>query len=135
MPVAELKGRKDFSVMSYTEVAGTLLPTKAEDSLDPKTGQPVKYQAIWDADVTQAQTLVLDTENRPLLEVYMRSTVSPTVHLDVSPDGTNWILDVHTWSGFSELNEGFFNASRYVRVRTDPAGAAGDTVTILIIAK
>lgn len=135
MPVKALRGRKDFSQLNYTEIAGELKPAKAEDTINPQTGDPIKYEALWNADATQSQTLTLDTENRPLLEVYMRSTTSPTTHLDVSPDGKNWIEDVHTWSGLSSVNEGYFNAARFVRIRTEPAGSSGDTVTIVLIAK
>ncbi|AJC72804.1 hypothetical protein X802_08505 [Thermococcus guaymasensis DSM 11113] len=137
MPVKELKGRKDFSHLNYTEVGSNIKPVKAEDTVDPETGSlaPILYSAVWDVDATQSQTVTLDTENRQLLEVYMRSTTSPTVHMDVSPDGVNWIEDVNIWSGYSKINEGFYNASRYVRIRTEPAGNAGDKVTIVIMAK
>ncbi|WP_156961732.1 hypothetical protein [Thermococcus guaymasensis] len=118
-------------------MGSNIKPVKAEDTVDPETGSlaPILYSAVWDVDATQSQTVTLDTENRQLLEVYMRSTTSPTVHMDVSPDGVNWIEDVNIWSGYSKINEGFYNASRYVRIRTEPAGNAGDKVTIVIMAK
>ncbi len=136
MPVKALRGRKDFSQLNYTEVAGDVKPAKAEDTIDPTTGNPVKFASVWNADESTAQEVTLDTENRTLLEVYVRATTATNVYLDVSQDGTNWITGAHSWSGVTELNEGFFNASRYVKVRTDAAGTAGtDTITIMVVAK
>lgn len=136
MPVKALRGRKDFSHLNYTEVAGDIKPAKAEDTIDPQTGDPVKYNAIWNADESAAHEVILDTENRPLLEVYVRATAATNVYIDISQDGTNWITGAHSWSGVTSLNEGFFNASRFVRVRTDAAGVSGtDTITIMIVAK
>ena len=135
MPVKH-SGYQDFHRLNLTRVGGSIKPVKSEDTIDPTTGEPVKFAAVWNADESIGQTVVLDTENRPLLEVYIRSTTAPNIHMDISPDGSNWIEDVHTWSGLTNINEGYLNASRYVRIRTEPAGVSGtDTITILLIAK
>ena len=136
MPVKVLRGRKDFSQLNYTEVAGDVKPAKAEDSINPVTGDPVVYNAVWNADESTAQEVTLDTENRTLLEVYVRATTATNVYMDVSQDGTNWITEAQSWSGTTSLNEGFFNASRFVKIRTDAAGTSGtDTITIVVVAK
>jgi len=135
MPVKH-SGYQDFHRLNLTRVGNNIKPVKSEDSIDPTTGEPVKFVDAWNVDESLGVTLTLDTENRPLLEVYVRATTAPTVHLDVSADGTNWIEDVHTWSGYTEINEGYLNASRYVRIRVEPAGTSGtDTVSVLLIAK
>lgn len=136
MPVKMKKGREDFSHLNYTKVADSIKPVKAEDQVNPITGEPVVWTGIFDEDESIAHEITLDTGTHYLLEVYVKATTAPNLYLDVSPDGTNWIQNYKTWNGLTEISEGFLNAFRHVRLRHDPAGVSGtDTITMVLIAK
>lgn len=136
MPVKALRGYKDFSKMNLTEIAGEAKPVKAEDTVNPETGDPVVFDAVWNADESVAQEVSIDTSAHQLLEVYAKMTTATNIYMDVSPDGQNWIQGYKTWSGLTEIAEGFMNAFRYVKLRSDAAGTSGtDTITLVLIAK
>lgn len=87
------------------------------------------------ADETVAQSITLDTDGKRLLEVYASATASTTIHLDVSTDGSTWISDYYKWSNVTEVKETYWNGFRYVRLRSDAGGSAGDTITLVLSAK
>ena len=94
-----------------------------------------RYKQLWNADETAAQSITLDTEGCKLLEVYAKASTATTFHLDVSCDNSNWIEDYMTWSSVTEVKETLWCGFRYVRLRSDAAGASGDTVTLILSAK
>jgi len=81
-------------------------------------------------DLTVAQSITLDTKGRSVIEVWALATAATTFHLDVSEDGVTWIDDWITYSAVTEVKEGYFNGWRYLRLRSDAAGVAGDTVSL-----
>jgi len=80
-------------------------------------------------DLTSPQSITLDTEGRTHIEVWASATATTTFHLDVSEDGATWIEDWVTYSA-AEVKEGYLNGWRYLRLRSDAAGAVGDTVSL-----
>jgi len=86
-------------------------------------------------DETAAQAITLDSKGKRLLELYGRASTATTFRLDVSPDNTYWITDYKTYSAVTEAKDTQWNAFRYVRFKSDAAGAAGDTVDLVLSAK
>ena len=114
------------------DIAESLL-TNIKDRLNSSLSS---YAAtLYGADLTAPQSIELNTGGRRLLEVYASASTATTFHLDVSPDNTNWIEDYKVYSGVSEVKDTLWNGFQYVRLRSDAAGAAGDTVTLILSAK
>jgi len=86
-------------------------------------------------DETVAQSITLDTKGKRLLEVYGKGTAPTTFRLDVSPDNISWVSDYVIYSAVTEAKDTLWNGFRYIRLRSDPAGAAGDTVDLMLSAK
>jgi len=93
------------------------------------------YNQLIDADETAAQEITLDTKGLKLLEVYAVATTATNFYLDVSNDNTNWIEGYYSWSNVTEVKETYWNGFRYVKLRSDAAGASGDKVTLILSAK
>jgi hypothetical protein len=93
------------------------------------------YNQLIGADETVAQSIVLDTEGRSLVSVYAVADAATTFHLDGSNDNVNWFNDLATYSGVTKVNDVVQTAFRYVRLRSDAAGVAGSTVTLVLAAK
>lgn len=87
------------------------------------------------ADETVAQEITLDTKDKKLLEVYASATTATNFYLDVSPDNSTWITGYQSWTNVTEVKDTMWNGFRYVRLRSDPAGSAGDTVDLFLSAK
>jgi hypothetical protein len=90
--------------------------------------------ALYSADETVAQSVTLDTEGRPTLEVFALADAATTFKLDVSVDGTMWINNFQVWSSVTSVKAGYLNAYRFVRLRSDAAGSAGNKVTLILTA-
>ena len=86
------------------------------------------------ADETAAQSIVLDTEGRSTLEVFALADAATNFHLDVSIDNLTWITDFSTWPSATEVREGFMNAYRFLRLRSDAAGVSGNKVSLVLTA-
>jgi len=91
-----------------------------------------RYSQLFGADLTVARSIELDTLGMPHLEVYASSSKATTFRLDVSTDGVTWKENYRVWSAVIEVKKGYFNAWRYIRLRSDPAGVAGDTVDLVL---
>ena len=87
--------------------------------------------SLKNADATVAQTLVLDTGDRPLLDVSLNATASVDFYLEYSDDGENW-YQTYSGSGTS-YHDAWHWGFRYARLRTD--AAASGTVTLMLSAK
>ena len=113
-------------------------------SKDPMQNLPVAETYVKDVDLTTSQEIILYTEGRKTLEVYASSTAATNFYLDVAKTEpltyeqptypAEWV-NYNTWTGVTEVRDGFFNAWRIVRLRSDPAGSSGDTVTLVLTAK
>ena len=90
------------------------------------------YSQLIGADETVAQSITLDVAGRTLLDIYASASVAATFRLDVSNDNTNWISDYLTWAAVTEVKETHTNAFRYLRLKSDAAGAAGDLVSLYL---
>ena len=90
------------------------------------------YSQLIGADETVAQSITLDVAGRTLLDIYASAGVAATFRLDVSNDNTNWISDYLTWAAVTEVKETHTNAFRYLRLKSDAAGAAGDLVSLYL---
>lgn len=86
-------------------------------------------------DETSAQSLSLDTYGRKTLEVYGTASTATTFYVDVSPNNSYWI-NIYTSSAAETSHHGQYTIGfRYARIRSAAAGAAGDTVDLVIGAK
>lgn len=92
------------------------------------------YEQLLDADETVAQSITLDTGGRTLLDIYAKAAATTTFRLDCSNDNTNWITDYLTWANVTEVKETYNNAFRYIKLKSDAAGAAGDKVSLYLTA-
>jgi len=90
------------------------------------------YAQVWNADLTAEQSIHLDTDGRTILEIYASSSAATTFRMDVSADYIDWVTDYYVWTNVTEVNEVHQNGFRYVRLKSDPAGVTGDTVTLLL---
>jgi len=86
-------------------------------------------------DETSPQSITLDSKGKRLLEIYGKATASTTFRLDCSPDNVYWITDYKVYSAIAEVKDTLWNGFRYVRLRSDAAGVAGDTVDLVLSAK
>ena len=86
------------------------------------------------ADETAAQSITLDTEGRSTLEVFAQADAPTNFYLDVSVDNSTWTTDFSTWSNVTKVKEGFMNAYRFLRLRSDAAGSVGDLVSLVLTA-
>ena len=89
---------------------------------------------LYAVDLTVAQEITLDTEGRHTLEVLAMADAATTIRLDVSVDNSTWIMNFHSWVGVTMVKEGYLNAYRFVRLKSDAAGSAGDKVTLMLTA-
>jgi len=92
------------------------------------------YEKKEAANLTVAQEITLDLQGRTVLEIYTSSTVATTFRLDVSMDGTTWITDYATWTGVNSVKETWTIGFRYVKLKSDAAGVAGDVVDLVLSA-
>ena len=90
---------------------------------------------LLNADETSAQEVSVDLEDffGRIVEIYCEATTATNFYLDASTDGSNW-FNIKSWSSTTKVHEGFFNAFRYLKLRSDAAGSSGDTVTLIITA-
>jgi hypothetical protein len=90
---------------------------------------------IINADETVAQSITLDTFCRSLVSIFAMADAATTFHLDLSLDNITWFNDVITYSNTTKVNDVIKTAFRYVRLRSDAAGVAGNKVTLVLAAK
>jgi hypothetical protein len=93
------------------------------------------YQQLIRADETVAQSIVLDTEGRSLVSIYVAADAPTNVYLDVSSDNTNWFNNAMVYSGVTSVSDTVKTAFRYVRLRSDAAGVSGNKITLALAAK
>ena len=86
------------------------------------------------ADETVARSITLDTEGRSTLEVLALADAATNFHLDVSVDNSTWITDFSVWPNVTGVKEGFINAYRFLRLRSDAAGVSGNKVSLVLTA-
>jgi len=86
-------------------------------------------------DETSPQSITLDSKGKRLLELYGKASASTNFRLDCSPDNGYWITDYKIYSAVTEAKDTRWNGFRYVRLRSDAAGVAGDTVDLVLSAK
>jgi len=102
---------------------------------DALLAEEAVYTQAFNLDETTAQAITLDTRGHGLLEVYCRASVATTFRLDVSNDNVTWITDYTVWSAVTVVRATEWNGFRYTRLKSDAAGAAGDTVDLVLAAK
>jgi len=90
---------------------------------------------LYGADLTVAQSVTLDlgAEGRDNIEIIGRSSVATTFTLEASADNVNWYT-IETFSAVTLAHAGYNNAFRYIRLSSAAAGAATDTVDLVITA-
>ena len=86
------------------------------------------------ADETSSQSVILDTEGRPTLEILGSADAATTFRLDVSVDDAAWITDFYVWANVTGVKEGYLNGYRFIRFRSDAAGVSGDKVSLVLTA-
>ncbi|MDI6815277.1 MAG: hypothetical protein QMC90_04275 [Dehalococcoidales bacterium] len=92
------------------------------------------YSQLLGADLTAAQSITLDVAGRTLLNIYALADAATTFRLDVSTDNTNWITNYLTWAAVTEVKETHTIAFRYLRLKSDAAGVAGNLVSLYLTA-
>ncbi len=95
---------------------------------------PPLSETLINADETAAQSITLDTKGYKIVSIYCEATAATDFTIELSPDNTNW-WTYHTASSVTSYNDTITTAFRYVKVSSAAAGAAGDTVTLMISAK
>lgn len=90
------------------------------------------FAQLLGADETLSQSITLDTAGRTLLDIYTIAAAATTFRLDVSNDNTNWITDYLTWAAVASVKETHTNAFRYLRLKSDAAGVAGNLVSLYL---
>lgn len=89
-------------------------------------------------DETASQEESLNLSGRNTVEVYAEASTGTDFYLDVSPDGSYWISginpspDIGSWGASTRVMWGGFIGFPYARLRSDAAGAAGDTVDLIL---
>jgi len=90
-------------------------------------------QKLIGADLTKAQEISLATDFRSILDIYAKSDVATTFYLDISVDGTTW-YNIASWSGVTSVIDTYRTGFPYAKLRSDPAGVAGNKVTLILSA-
>lgn len=90
---------------------------------------------VYDAPETASQNVLLDlgTSTRAKVEAFASATVATDFYIETSNDLVRW-WTTESETGVTSFHAGFDNASRYVRLRSAAAGAAGNTVSLEIVA-
>jgi len=122
---------KQYNAAKDTTLAGLATESTLSSLLSKFTNVS---SSLFGADETVDQSITLDVDGRTVLEVYAKATTATDFHLDVSLDNVTWISSYKSWSGVTEVKEGYFNAFRYIRLRSIGAGVAGDTVDLVLTA-
>lgn len=91
---------------------------------------------LYDADETVSQTVMLDLAaiSRSLVEVFASATIPTTFALEASADGIHWFVAETMPVAMTSWHTGFQNTARYVRLSSAGAGAAGDKVSLVLMA-
>jgi len=92
------------------------------------------YSQLIGADETIAQSITLDVSGRTLLDIYGKADTATPFGLDCSNDNTNWITDYLTWAAVTEVKETHTNAFRYLRLKSNAAGGAGNLISLYLTA-
>ena len=92
------------------------------------------YSQLIGADETIAQSITLDVSGRTLLDIYGKADTATPFGLDCSNDNTNWITDYLTWAAATEVKETHTNAFRYLRLKSNAAGGAGNLISLYLTA-
>ena len=92
------------------------------------------YSQLIDADETSDQQIELDKKGKRVLSVYAKATTATTFTLEFSNDNTNWFIYYQSASSEDEYKENILTSHRYWRLKSLAAGAAGDTVSLIISA-
>lgn len=87
-------------------------------------------------DMTEDQSVVLNTKGLSQLEVKASSDVVTNFFVDFSNTGEDgdWIEGEYIFEAVKGVSEGYFNTYPYVRLRSTANGSQGDTVTLRLMA-
>ena len=134
-PISEIV--KVTQPIGTKNVAGTQVNPATEDTLNDVYArildvQQNVYSQLIGADETVAQSITLDVSGRTLLDIYSKADTATTFRLDCSNDNTNWITDYLTWAAVTEVKETHTNAFRYLRLKSDAAGVAGNLISLYL---
>lgn len=90
--------------------------------------------SLYDADERTAQIVELDLTSygRAQVEAFATASTATEFTLEASDDNSHWFT-VSTMKT-NDYHEGFFNAARYVRLRSAVGGIQGDKVSLVLIA-
>lgn len=112
------------------------------DIANAETTVPVSLQStsekkaeLYNADETVAQSVTLDIGGYKFVEVYAEATSPTTFTVEFSFDNVHWFTRYQSANAETKYNDVFMTGARYIRLSSAPAGAAGDTVTLVIGAK
>ncbi|MBW2559868.1 MAG: hypothetical protein JRE40_03315 [Deltaproteobacteria bacterium] len=92
-------------------------------------------RAEYNLDETKPQKISLDTGEDSIVEASMIADVPTTVHIDASIDGRIWYDDIDKMTNVTKYHKGFFNTRRFIRMRTEAAGAVGDKVSLILTSR
>lgn len=90
----------------------------------------------YDADLTVAQTITLDTGSsmsRITVEAYGEADKDTDWYLEASNDGSHW-FEIDTAEAQTAYHWGGHNATQYIRLTSAAAGVAGDKVSLVLTA-
>ena len=85
-------------------------------------------------DLTVAQSITLDKGGYRTVEVIGKATAATTFKVEYSFDNTHWYTYYESGVPETNYNDIIETAARYIRLSSSAAGAAGDTVDLVIAA-
>jgi hypothetical protein len=131
-PISEIK--KVAEPVGQKNVAGTQVNPATEDTLAALRDKLINvYAQLLAADLTVAQSITLDADGRTILEIHAASSAATDYTLEASADNTNFFT-LATWAAVTAIDETWTVGWRYIKLSSAAAGAAGDTVTLILSA-
>lgn len=118
-----------------SEVLGPLDYNKLAGAVLRALKDTVIVEAVYGADLTKPQSVAIDVAGFKLVEAYAESTSPTTFRLEFSFDGKHWLTYYESPAPELKYNDVILTAARYMRLSSQPAGAAGDKVTLVLAAK
>jgi hypothetical protein len=132
--LSEISRNIDLLKNALESIGTDRLMISGSFSFDPSLLYPV-YQQLINADETAPQSIILDTEGRSLVSIYVAADAATNVYLDVSNDNANWFNNAVVYSGVTSVSDTVKTAFRYVRLRSDAAGTSDNKITLVLAAK
>lgn len=90
---------------------------------------------LYGADETVAQSIQLDIGGFKTVEILARASAPTTFRVEFSFDGATWFTYYSSPTSETFYNDVIVTSAGYIRLSSDAAGAAGDTVDLIISAK